>query len=511
MNALVVRIRRVSVGVWLGIFAAGFAALTAWFLIGPLLGPTAGRGYYRPLLHAFAYGFTQPLVLLFIPYGLALLAWRRGSRMSVRLLFGGAIALHVLLLFAPTPQSYDIHQYLFYGRMQALHVGAQSSLAAHAGNPYVIQPAMGWWDPWYSWVKWPTQTTVYGPVWSLLAYGVALASGGSHTAGYLLMKFVIFALDLSVMLVILRMARDRRDPVAFAGFGLLAYAWNPLVLISVPLAGLVDVALAAGLAGALLAARRERDWLATLLLTLITLVKIYAGVALILWLVLLLRRNGWRRSAAHAGAAVAIAAVLFAPYWAGFQTFHGLFHVANLSNHSFAGTLQRLLTPVMSALGLSSPWHASGAIVRFASLGLLLAAVVVSVIRTRTQRDLWHYVLIVLAAYCLFTPWFFYWYLVAPLALVAVLPEDPLSAPMLTASGTLLITVSFAPWLLGQAVETILRYAPPAIVYALGLGRRSVDSAGHEAPGGAQSPSTPEQDVSEAGGAAVPAGSAATP
>ena len=27
--------------------------------------------------------------------------------------------------------------------------------------------------------------------------------------------------------------------------------------------------------------------------------------------------------------------------------FHGLFHVANLSNHSFSGALQRLLTPVM--------------------------------------------------------------------------------------------------------------------------------------------------------------------
>ena len=507
---MVIRVRRVPVGVWLGVFAAGFAALAAWFLLGPLFGPTADRGYYRPVLHAFAYGFSQPLVLLFIPYGLALLAWRRGSRMSMRLLLGGAIALHVVLLFAPTPQSYDIHQYLFYGRMQALHVGAQSSLAAHAGNPYVIQPAVGWWDPWYSWVKWPTQTTVYGPVWSLLAYGVALLSGGSHTAAYLLMKLVIFALDLSVMLMILRLARDRRDPVAFAGFGILAYAWNPVVLISVPLAGLADVALAAGLVGALLAARRDRDWLATVLLTLITLVKVYAGVALVLWLVLLVRRRGWRRSGAHAGLAVGIGAVLFAPYWAGFQTFHGLFHIANLSNHSFAGALQRLLTPVMSGLGLSSPWRASGAIVRVAGLGLLGTAVVWSVIRTRTQRDLWHYVLIVLAAYCLFTPWFFYWYLVAPLALVAVLPEDPLSPPMLTASGTLLITVAFPPWLLGQAVEAILRYAPPALVYAFGLRAEGSEPGGVPADGDAGA-LEPVPDVSAAaGGATVPAGTAAT-
>jgi hypothetical protein len=208
---------------------------------------------------------------------------------------------------------------------------------------------------------------------------------------------------------------------------------------------------------------------------------------------------------------VGIAAVLFAPYWAGFQTFHGLFHIANLSNHSFVGTLQRLLTPVMSALGLSSPWRASGAIVRLAGLGLLGAAVVWSVVRTRTPHDLWHYVLIVLAAYCLFTPWFFYWYLVAPLALVAVLPEDPLSAPMLTASGTLLITVSFPPWLLGQAVETILRYAPPAIVYALGLGQPDARPAAHETPD-EPSASEPGPHVSAVGaGAAVSARTAATP
>jgi hypothetical protein len=517
MNALAARIRSTSVAVWLAVFAVGFGALTAWFLIGPLVGSTASEGYYRPVLHAFAYGFSQPLVILFIPYGLALLAWRRGSRTSMRVLLGGAIALHALLLFAPTPQSYDIHQYLFYGRMQVLHVGVGSPLAAHAGNPYLIQPAMGWWDSWYSWVKWPTQTTVYGPAWSLLAYGVALASAGSHTAAYLLMKFVIFGLDLAVMLMILRLARDRTDPVSFAGFGILAYAWNPVVLISVPLAGLADVALAAGLLGALVAARRDRTWLATALLTLITLVKIYAGVALVLWLVLLLRRRGARTAALHAVVAAVIAAVLFAPYWAGLQTFHGLFHIANLSNHSFAGVLQRLLTPVMSGLGLSSPWHTSGALVRFLGIGLLVTAMVWSILRTRTQRDLWHYVVLVLAAYCLFTPWFFYWYLVAPLALVAVLPADPLAAPMLTASGTLLITVAFWPWLVGQAVEAILRYAPPILVYALGWGADTTSMTGDARRGDLPEPvdetsviDVDESEIPAVGTGALPAGTAAT-
>ncbi len=469
MNAVAERVKRVRLRTWLLIFMALALAQTAWFLIRPLVEPLyASQGYYRPKLYNFTYGFTRPMLLLFVPFALALLAWRREDRVALKWIVGGAIGLHLLLLFAPTPQSQDIHQYLFYGRMQVLHTGSDTALA-HAGNPYVILPSNGASDSWYSWIRWPNQTTVYGPVWSLLAYAVALASGGSHTVAYLLMKLVVFALDLAVMRVIFLSARDRPDPAAFAGFGLLAYGWNPLILISVPLGGLVDIALAAGIVGGFLAARRERTWLATLLFTLTALVKIYAGIVLVLWLIVLLRRRGARSAAAHAGLAIAVSAILFAPYWAGMRTFYGLFHVANLSNHSFVGVLQRLLTPLLDILGSGAPYHLAGALLRWIGLGLLAASVIWAVVRTRTVRDLPHSVLVVLVVYCLFTPWFFYWYLVAPLAIVAMFPDDDLAAPVLTASGTLLFATAFWPWLVGQAVEVTVRYVPPVVVYGLGL------------------------------------------
>jgi hypothetical protein len=490
------RVQRVSLRTWLIVSAAGTLALTAWFLVGPLLGPSASQGYYRQRLNFFTYGYNRPLMLLFIPFGLALLAWRRGDRVPVRWLLGGAIAFHLLLAAAPTQQSQDIHQYLFYGRMQVIHSGSTvPQLAAHAGNPYVVHPSVSSQDPWYPWIRWPNQTTVYGPVWSLLSYLVALGAGGSHTAGYLLMKLLVLALDLAVMWMIVVASKDRPDPAGFAGFGILAYAWNPLILISVPLGGLVDVALAAGLVAALVAERRGRPWMATVLFTLTALVKIYAGIGLLLWLVLLVRRRGPRHAATHAALAVGISAVAFAPYWAGLSTFTGLFHVANLSNHSFAGVLQRLLTPLFSLFGATSPYHLAGALLRVTGLGLLLWSLVWAVVRTRTERDLWHDILVVLAAYCLFTPWFFYWYLVAPLAIVAVLPDDGLAAPILTASGTLLFTTAFWPWLLGQAVEVTVRYAPPVLVYALGLragpratGAREQDIEAPAGPGPARTP-----------------------
>jgi hypothetical protein len=187
------------------------------------------------------------------------------------------------------------------------------------------------------------------------------------------------------------------------------------------------------------------------------------------------------------------------------RTFYGLFHVANLSNHSFVGVLQRLLTPVFSGFGASSPWHLAGGILRTLGLVLLGASVIWAVLRTRTEHDLWHHVLVVLAVYCLFTPWFFYWYLVAPVALVALLPEDELAAPLLTASGTLLFTAAFKPWLLGQAVEVILRYTPPVVVYALGLqaGPR-LKPAGDGSLGPAGQLPASAGDTAGAGAAAAP-------
>ncbi|HYT30182.1 MAG TPA: hypothetical protein VEN82_05355, partial [Actinomycetota bacterium] len=248
---------RIGLRVWLGLLFAGATALGTWFLLGPSLGPDARLGYYRPVHGVFTFGYDRAMLVLFVPFALALLAWRRGARIRLAWLVGGAVFLHLLLLFPPLPQSQDLYQYLFYGRMQAVY---------HA-NPYLVHPSALWHDAWYPWVRWPSQTTVYGPVWTLLSFGVAKVAGSSHTLAYLYLKVVVLAMDLAVMRLVVTVAREHGGEGA-AGFGLLAYAWNPLILITVPLGGLADVALAAGILGAMLARRRGRPALATVLLAL---------------------------------------------------------------------------------------------------------------------------------------------------------------------------------------------------------------------------------------------------
>ena len=53
-----------------------------------------------------------------------------------------------------------------------------------------------------------------------------------------------------------------------------------------------------------------------------------------------------------------------------------LFHVADLSNKSLTGTLQRLLAPPLRLAGSNAPVDSAGAVVRWLGIGLLAWAVV---------------------------------------------------------------------------------------------------------------------------------------
>ncbi|HEY3210536.1 MAG TPA: glycosyltransferase 87 family protein [Actinomycetota bacterium] len=440
---------------WLAILFLGSAALGAWFLIGPSL---HGTRYYKVGYNRTAFEYSRQIVLLFVPYALALLAWRRGRRVPLWVLLGGAAVLHVLVLFAPLPQSQDFYQYLFYGRMQAVH----------GANPFTINPSTLWADPWFPWIRWNTQPSVYGPAWILLAFGAVKAAGNNLAHAFVGLKLAVLLLDAAIVWLILALAKDRPDPTGARGWGVLAYAWNPLVLITVPLAGSADVAVAAGLLGAILARRRGRSGIATLLLVLASLVKVYAVVGLVLHLVLLMRERGARRAAGHAGAAIGLAAISFAPYWAGLATFRGLLNMARMRNQSLMGSLERVvIRPLLSGLGYSTPTRGSQLAGRTIA-GLLVATALVWAIRkVRDEDSLWFGVLGVLTAYMLLSPWFLYWYILGPLALVAVLPRNRLTYPILIFSGTALISVYLSPIRLLLTVQSLVRYGPPILVFGM--------------------------------------------
>jgi len=322
-----------------------------------------------------------------------------------------------------------------------------------------------WLDGWYGMISWPNQTSVYGPVWTMLSFGVAKVAGSNLPVAVVLMKLAVFAMDLAIIGSILTLSKARPDREGAAGWGLLAYAWNPLILVTVTLGGLADVAVAAGILGAMVASRRGRTRLATLLLAAASLVKIYAAVALLLHLVLLLRKRGRRETLMHNAIAAGTAAIAFLPYWAGWQTFRGILKIADMSNKSLTGTIQRALVYVFRFVGVSAARDDAAAVIRWVTFPLLVIVVLWAVLRLESEEDVWTGTLAVLAAYVLVTPWYLPWYLVAPLALVAVLRRNRLTVPLLAFSGTTFAVIQFPPWLAGMVVQTLVRYGPPIAIY----------------------------------------------
>ncbi len=431
----------------------GFAA---FFLIRPFLDAAPA---YRPRPPGTAQAYSFLVVAAFAPYALGVWAARRGVRLSWAV--GGTIILHALVIPAALSQSQDLYAYLFYGKMWAVH----------GANPYVDLPVRFASDPWFAWMRWPNQPTVYGPLWTMLTAGPAWVARGSLPLAVALTKAVVAALGVAAVGGLARAARDRgMSP----GLAVLLVGWNPLIIVSLPLGGHADVAVAAAFLWAMVADRRGRSVLAALLLTSATLVKGYAGLVLLVYLMALLRRSfptAARGAIASAGAAV----LAWLPFWTGPETLSGLARIGGQASSSLGGTLQTSLANVLSP-------EAAAWLVRIA--GLCVVAVVATVVARGDGfvEDPWPGAAAVFAAYLAVTPWFLPWHLVGLLALAAVAASAPLRAAAYAFSGTASLTASFGGTGWGRALQTALRYGVPAVARLTAGGRRA------SAPAPARSP-----------------------
>jgi hypothetical protein len=421
---------------WLGY--AALLAFAAFFLIRPFLG--GGEAYGPRLVPGITYAYSFVVVAAFVPYALAAWVSRGGISFWPAALAGGA--LHMIVLLAPLTQSQDLYAYLFYGKMWAVH----------GANPYTVLPVAFASDAWFPWMQWADQASVYGPLWTLVSGGVARLAGDSLAASYVLMKGVILALGVASIMGIARASELRgRSP----GRDVLLGMWNPLVIVALPLGGHADVAVVAAALWALVADRRGRPLVATLLLTAAWLVKAYAVVVLIVYLLALARR---RLPLALQAAALAAGstALTWLPFWKGLQTLEGLVEVARRASASLAGQLQLLLTGPLGE-------DVAGTIVRIAGALVVTAVVLMLSRRDGFAEDPWPAATAAFVAYVAVTPWFLYWHLVGPLALAIVAGSPAIRAATLTFGGTAMLTASLGGSSWGRFLQACLRYGPPVV------------------------------------------------
>ncbi len=286
-------------------------------------------------------------------------AWR--GHLSLRLVLGLGIAFQVATLALPLLLSRDVYSYAMYGRIAALH---------HA-NPYVATPQDFPGDPLFALVGpvWRTTPAVYGPAFTMLA---SFLSSLFRSPATIVLAFKVVAVLASVGVTVLVGRLARRLAPGREAFAVALFAWNPAVVAYAVAGGHNDLLVALCIAGALallvpraspsrgghvrLAALDDglgrRALAATALLTVGTLVKASAAVALVLAVVAIVaaspRARRLRTAAAHVGIVVLVSAAFAAPF---FQTHDPTLGIATLATHRGWITPTRLLLATLGGLG----------------------------------------------------------------------------------------------------------------------------------------------------------------
>ena len=310
-------------------------AAFAWPGASPLVPRHGGHpGHEGSVL---AWLFLAALAAAYAAYaGAVALAWR--GRVAVRVALGFAVAVQLVPLAAPLVLSTDAWTYWDYGRLAAVH----------GANPYVTPPSAFPGDPAFGHMgtHWQGTTSVYGPLFTLLAEPLGLAAGGSPGGAAWAYKALAAAATVAAALAAGRLSR--RPALA-----LVAAGWSPLLAVHAAGAGHNDAWPAALLLGALVAAASRRPVLAG---------AGWAAAAAVKWVPLLLlplhaaargrvSRRGALGFAAVAAVVVAAASARYGWHWLG--AFGPLARNADdATSFSLTGRLQQAGLPHAAATAL---------------------------------------------------------------------------------------------------------------------------------------------------------------
>ncbi|HEY2651580.1 MAG TPA: glycosyltransferase 87 family protein [Solirubrobacteraceae bacterium] len=163
-------------------------------------------------VYTLDYGLSVILVVMTLGYFVAIASART---LSMRLIVGCIVALHVILLMGPSMQLTDLFNYLGYARLGGLH----------GLNPYTHVIAKELYDPAYRFSTWHRLQSPYGPLFTALTYLLPL---GSLSLSYWLIKTFTVLASLGFLAIVWHCAKVLgRDP----RFVLVFVAFNPIYLV----------------------------------------------------------------------------------------------------------------------------------------------------------------------------------------------------------------------------------------------------------------------------------------
>jgi alpha-1,6-mannosyltransferase len=319
------------------------------------------------------------IVLVVVGFGLvARVAWR--GDLSLRATFVLAVLGCVVVLAMPLLYSRDVYSYALYGRIASFH---------HA-NPYVVTPAQVSADPFFPLVgsQWRSTTSVYGPVFTMLSVGLTRVFEGPAAVVAAFRALAVLSVLGAAALIARTCMRVRPGVAAFA---VAVFALNPAVLFQTAGSGHNDAFVALAIAAAMAFVASRRELAATVVLVLGTLVKSTCGVALLLWIVVVVaRRRGadrWRALALHLGTAIGLAIITALPFLRGGDPTLGQTQLADHEGWLAPARVVRVLIERIGDAVSASAGNLASDAVRIVFAGILIGAVlVIAIVAARVGR-----------------------------------------------------------------------------------------------------------------------------
>lgn len=401
-----------------GGLGAALAAAYALLLLWPM------RIWHRPvspfvhLVGTFGVSFGGALtyvltvLLLFALYGGALWLVLSGrARPSTAVVLAGSALFCALLLFTHPLTSTDIFNYIASARVYWVH----------GANPLTTPPLAFPDDPLYQLVSsWREIPSPYGPLWSLITALPVRLGGDDALRSVLAFKLTVIVFFLATAwLIRLTAERIRTGSGVIA---LLAFCWNPLALWHVAGDGHNDVVMLFFLA--LTFYCLARGWIAATLVALAAsaLVK-YASLliapALLVWWLRSRSRPRPRDVTLGAAGGVALAAVCYAPFWAGRATFATTLDEGSYFTVSVPAVVRAALVRFVTPSSADAGATVIARLAFLAALALILARLRGDRLEALIAAAFLSYFAYLTLAATYFAPWYVLW----PFSLAVLLPH----------------------------------------------------------------------------------------
>lgn len=288
--------------------------------------------------------FAVVLITLIGTYALAMLAVLRRKNITNApsrwffIIVGAVLVFSLTLLFQPTLLSDDIFSYIFSGRLLTIyHVDPLNSIPAQfPGDPYL---------PWV--IAGRYTTNIYGPLWLYIA-SLLVTISNNPVVTLLLFKGIAILSHIANCLLLWailgKIAPSRRLQ------GTLLYAWNPLVLLELAGSGHSDgVLITIFLFAIWLYVLDKRRWHELAIIVTLGFAISMNFIALLIvplffWFLLRTEHNVTRSMWGfcwHMCVTLFIAALVSLPLWRGESTFFALTSAVDMSHfeHSVVGLL----------------------------------------------------------------------------------------------------------------------------------------------------------------------------